>query len=291
MMVAETRGYKVDWGRLGLYAILLLIAFIYLTPLLVMVLTSFKSLAEIKTGNLLSLPESIVWDAWFKAWSQACSGVKCEGVQGYFFNSVTMVIPAVLLSTVIGSINGYIITKWRFYGSDLFFTLLLLGCFIPFQVILLPMAQTLGQLGISGTVHGLVLVHGVYGVAFTTLFFRNYYQSIPMALIQAARIDGAGFFMIYRRILLPVSKPIFTVAIIWQFTQVWNDFLFGVAFAGADSQPVTVALNNLAKSSTGVKEYNVDMAAAIITSLPTLLVYVISGKYFVRGLTAGSVKG
>jgi glucose/mannose transport system permease protein len=190
-----------------------------------------------------------------------------------------------------GAANGDVFAKWRFPGSEAFFSALLLGCFIPFQVILLPMSQTLGWLGIAQSVRGLVLVHTVYGLAFTSLFFRNFYVTIPTELVKAAKIDGAGFFRIFWKIMLPVSVPIFVVSIIWQTTQIWNDFLFGVAFSGSDSQPVTVALNNLVNTSTGVKEYNVDMAAAIIAGIPTLLVYIVSGKYFLRGLTAGAVKG
>jgi len=169
--------------------------------------------------------------------------------------------------------------------------MLLFGCFIPFQVVLLPMASTLGKLGLANTTPGLVLVHVVYGVAFTTLFFRNFYVGVPDALVKAARLDGAGFVTIFVRIMLPLSTPIFMVCFIWQFTQIWNDFLFGVVFASGDSQPITVGLNNLVNTSTGVKEYNVDMAAAMIAALPTLLVYILAGKYFIRGLTSGSVKG
>ncbi len=278
-------------GRVMIYALLILFCLVYLMPLVVMLLTSFKTLPDIRAGNLLSLPETWVLDAWVKAWGTACTGVHCEGVKGYFWNSFQMVIPAVLISTLLGALNGYVISKWKFRGSDLFFSLMLFGCFIPFQVVLLPMAATLGKLGLANTTTGLVMVHVIYGLAFTTLFFRNFYVSIPDELIKAAKLDGAGFFTIFFRILLPVSLPIIMVCIIWQFTQIWNDFLFGVVYSGLNTQPITVALNNLVNTSTGVKEYNVDMAAAIIAALPTLVVYVLAGKYFVRGLTAGSVKG
>ncbi|MCO4785194.1 L-arabinose transport system permease protein AraQ [Marinomonas gallaica] len=277
--------------RVALYVCLLAMATVYLAPFIVMLLTSLKDVEEIRSGTLLSLPGSIDFSAWSKAWSGACTGSQCEGMAPYFMNSFKIVIPAVAISTLLGAINGYVISHWKFRGSDFFFAALLVGCFIPFQVILLPMARTLGWLGIANTTTGLVLVHVVYGVAFTTLFFRNFYQSIPGELIKAARLDGAGFFTIFYRIILPVSTPIIVVTVIWQFTQIWNDFLFGVAFSGFDTQPVTVALNNLVNTSFGGKEYNVDMAAAIIAALPTLLVYVLAGKYFVRGLTAGAVKG
>jgi glucose/mannose transport system permease protein len=286
----QTAGSHVV-GRSIIYALLILFALYYLMPLFVMISTSLKTLDDIRAGNLVSLPVEITFDAWAKAWSGACTGVDCDGLKGNFWNSVSFVVPAVLISTLIGALNGYVLTMWRFRGSDLFFTLLLLGCFIPFQVVLLPMAQTLGYIGIANSIAGLIFVHVVYGLAFTTLFFRNFYVAVPDEMIKAARIDGAGFFRIFWRIILPISPPIIVVCIIWQFTQIWNDFLFGVVFSSGQRQPITVALNNLVNTSTGVKEYNVDMAAAVIAALPTLFVYVVAGKYFMRGLTAGSVKG
>ena len=286
----ETAGARA-FGRVILYALLILFALYYLMPLFVMLTTSLKTLDDIRGGNLLSLPAEISFDAWLKAWSSACTGVNCGGLSRNFWNSVSFVLPAVAISTLIGSLNGYVLTMWRFRGSDVLFTLLLIGCFIPFQVVLLPMAQTLGWLGIANSTTGLIFVHVVYGLAFTTLFFRNFYVSIPEEMAKAARIDGAGFFRIFWRIILPLSPPIIVVCVIWQFTQIWNDFLFGVVFSSGERQPITVALNNLVNTSTGVKEYNVDMAAAIIAGLPTLFVYIVAGKYFVRGLTAGSVKG
>ena len=277
--------------RWCLYLLLSLFALYYLAPLFVMVTTSLKSLEEIRTGSLISLPREVTFDAWATAWSGACSGIKCEGLKPYFWNSITMAVPAVAISTFIGAINGYVIAQWRFRGANLIFSVMLFGCFIPFQVVLLPMARLLGIFGLAGSIQGLVFVHVVYGLGFTTLFFRNYYVSISPELIRAAKIDGAGFFRIFWSVFLPLSIPIIVVTVIWQFTQIWNDFLFGVSFSQAGTQPITVALNNIVNSTTGVKEYNVDMAAAIIAALPTLLVYVVAGKYFIRGLTAGSVKG
>jgi glucose/mannose transport system permease protein len=278
-------------GRVAVYALLILFALYYLMPLFVMITTSVKTLDDIRAGNLVALPAAITFEPWAKAWASACTGVDCTGLKGNFWNSVSFVVPAVVISTLIGALNGYVLTKWRFPGSDLFFTLLLLGCFIPFQVVLLPMAQTLGYLGIANSTAGLIFVHVVYGLAFTTLFFRNFYVTIPDDMVKAARIDGAGFFTTFWRIILPLSPPIIVVCVIWQFTQIWNDFLFGVVFSSGERQPITVALNNLVNTSTGVKEYNVDMAAAIIAGLPTLFVYLVAGKYFMRGLTAGAVKG
>jgi len=277
--------------RAILYGLLALFAFYYLLPLVVMISTSLKSLEEIRTGSLVSLPEAVTFDAWAKAWNSACVGVSCNGLKPYFINSLLMVVPAVLISTLLGAINGYALTKWRFAGANLIFTLMLFGSFIPFQVILLPMARVLGLLGLAGSIYGLILVHVVYGLAFTTLFFRNFFVSVPDELVRAATIDGAGFFRIFFSIMLPMAVPIIVVTVIWQFTQIYNDFLFGVSFTVSAGVPVTVALNNLVATSTGVKEYNLDMAAAILTALPTLLVYVVAGKYFIRGLSAGAVKG
>jgi len=287
---AQVAGSQV-LGRFVVYGLLVLLALYYLMPLFVMLSTSVKTLDDIRGGNLIALPAEITFEAWSKAWSSACTGVDCSGLRGNFWNSVSFVVPAVLISTLIGAFNGYVLTMWRFRGSDTIFTLLMVGCFIPFQVVLLPMAQTLGVLGIANSTPGLIFVHVVYGLAFTTLFFRNFYVSVPDELAKAARIDGAGFFRIFWRIILPLSPPIIVVCVIWQFTQIWNDFLFGVVFSSGERQPITVALNNMVNTSTGVKEYNVDMAAAIIAALPTLFVYVVAGKYFVRGLTAGAVKG
>ncbi|WP_330449383.1 carbohydrate ABC transporter permease [Paracoccus marcusii] len=275
--------------RWGLYGILILFALFYLMPLFVMLTTSLKSLEEIRTGSLLALPRDHL-RPWAEAWSTACAGTQCEGLRPFFWNSVLMAVPAVMISTIIGALNGYVFAQWRFRGANLFFAAILFGCFIPFQVVLLPMAQMLGLMGLAGTIQGLIFVHVIYGLGFTTLFFRNYYVTIPQELVRAAKVDGAGFFRIFWSIFLPISLPIITVSVIWQFTQIWNDFLFGVSFSGAGSQPVTVALNNIVNSTTGVKAYNVDMAAAIIAALPTLLVYVVAGKYFIRGLTAGSVR-
>jgi len=277
--------------RAGLFAILILFALYYLMPLFVMIATSLKSLEEIRSGSLLAMPRDVTFEPWAKAWTSACVGVQCDGLRPYILNSVVMVIPAVAISTALGALNGFALTKFRFRGSGTIFALLLLGCFIPFQVVLLPMARMLGLMGLAGTVPGLVLVHVVYGIAFTTLFFRNFFVGVSDSIVHAAKIDGAGFFGIFFRVMLPMSLPAIVVTVIWQFTQIWNDFLFGVAFTASVANPVTVALNNLVASSTGVKEYNVDMAAAIIAGLPTLLVYIFAGKYFIRGLSAGAVKG
>ena len=275
----------IIFGLLGVFALF------FLLPFYVMLVTSLKDMSEIRGGSLLALPAGLNFEAWGKAWSSACTGTDCNGLQPFFWNSMAMIIPAVVISTTLGALNGYVLTKWRFKGSELLFSFMLFGVFMPLQVVLLPMSQVLGWVGLSDSIWGLITVHVLMGLASTTLFFRNYYIGLPDELIKAAMLDGAGFFRIFVRIVLPLSTPILVVTLIWQFTNIWNDFLFGVVFSGADSKPITVGLNNLANTSSSVKEYNVDMAAAMIAALPTLLVYVVAGKYFVRGLTAGAVKG
>jgi glucose/mannose transport system permease protein len=292
-MSVVTQDTAVSTGRIArmfIYLVLLLAALFYLLPFYVMAVNSVKPLAEITGGNMMALPHVFTLAPWRSAWSSAQIGVEPTGLKPYFLNSIRIVVPAVILSNVLGALNGYVLTKWRFRYDTVIFGLMLFACFIPFQIVLIPMATVLGKLGIAGTVPGLVLVHVVYGIGFTTLYYRNYYAAVPTELVRAAMIDGAGFFRIFWRIMLPVSGPITVVSVIWQFTNIWNDFLFGASFGG-NAQPMTVALNNLVQSSTGVKEYNVHFAGAILAALPTLLVYVVAGRYFVRGLMAGSVKG
>ncbi|MCY4261514.1 MAG: carbohydrate ABC transporter permease [Rhodobacteraceae bacterium] len=293
-MAVMTQDTAIRTGPLTrtlIHLVLLLFALFYLLPLFVMLVNSVKPLGEITGGNMIALPEIWTLEPWHKAWSEAQVGVQATGLKPYFWNSIKMVVPAVLISTILGALNGYVLTKWRFRGDTILFGLMLFACFIPFQIVLIPMARVLGIFGLAGTTWGLVLVHVVYGIGFTTLYYRNYYAAFPTELVRAAQIDGAGFFQIFWRILLPSSGPITVVSIIWQFTNIWNDFLLGASFADFSSQPMTVALNNLVQSSTGVKEYNVHFAGAILAALPTLLVYIVAGRYFVRGLMAGSVKG
>ncbi len=279
------------FGRVVIYGLLLFFALVFLLPLFVMVVTSLKSLDEIHNGNMLALPQHVTFAPWLDAWGRACVGLTCAGIKGYFGNSILIVVPSVAIGTLLGALNGYVLTKWRFPGHRVVFALMLFGCFIPFQSVLIPMARVLGLLGIGNSILGLIVTHIVYGLGFTTLFFRNYYEAFPSELIRAAQIDGAGFWQIFRRILLPASGPIIVVTVIFQFTNIWNDFLFGSSFTSGAHVPMTVALNNLVNTSTGVRQYNVDMAAAIIAALPTLFVYVVAGRYFVRGLMAGAVKG
>jgi glucose/mannose transport system permease protein len=286
------RPRKALSGRnIMLYGALTVAALYYLLPLYVMVVTSLKGMPEIRLGNIFSPPMEITFEPWVKAWAEACTGLNCDGLSRGFWNSIRIMVPSVIVSIAIASVNGYALANWRFRGAELFFTILIVGAFIPYQVMIYPIVIVLRELGIYGTLTGLIIVHSIFGMPILTLLFRNYFVSLPEELFKAARIDGAGFWLTFWRIILPISGPIFVVCIIWQFTQIWNDFLFGVVFAGGESQPITVALNNLVNTSTGVKEYNVDMAAAIIAALPTLFVYAVAGRYFVRGLTAGAVKG
>ena len=293
-MAAVEQDTAVRTGRVTrtlIYLVLLLFALFYLLPFYVMLTNSVKPLAEITGGNMMALPQTWTLAPWASAWSTAQIGVEPTGLKPYFLNSLLMVVPAVAISTVLGALNGFVLTKWSFRGDKIIFGLLLFSCFIPFQIVLIPMARMLGIMGLAGSLPGLILVHVVYGLGFTTLYFRNYYAAFPTELVRAAMIDGAGFFRIFWRIMLPVSGPIAVVSIIWQFTNIWNDFLFGASFSGQHSTPMTVALNNLVQSSTGVKEYNVHFAGAILAALPTLVVYIVAGRFFVRGLMAGSVKG
>lgn len=293
-MTVETRRL---FSRGFIYLILMLAAAFFLLPLIAMVFTSFKTMPEItgapgfENSTILSPPSTLSLEAWGLAWSSACIAVSCEGLRSFFWNSILLVIFAVSISVALGAVNGYVLSKWRFRGDNIIFGMLLFGCFIPFQIVLIPMARVLGILDLAGTLGGLVLVHVCYGIPFTTLFFRNFYVTIPDELIAAGRMDGAGFWQIFTIILIPISWPIFVVAIIWQFTSIWNDFLFGASFAGPDTRPLMVALNNLVNTSTGTKAYNVDMAGAMIAALPTMLVYIVGGRYFLRGLTSGAVKG
>ncbi|MER8464968.1 carbohydrate ABC transporter permease [Mesorhizobium sp. M1396] len=274
-----------------LYGTLFVMAAYYLLPLYVMVVTSLKGMPEIRLGNIFSPPLEITFEPWVKAWSTACTGLNCDGLSRGFWNSVRITVPSVLLSIAIASVNGYALANWRFKGADTFFVILIVGAFIPYQVMIYPIVIILREIGLYGSLSGLVIVHSIFGMPILTLLFRNYFASMPEELFRAARVDGAGFWGIFLRIMLPMSLPIFVVAIILQVTGIWNDFLFGVVYTRPDTYPMTVQLNNIVNSVQGVKEYNVNMAATILTGLVPLVVYFISGKLFVRGIAAGAVKG
>ena len=273
------------------YSSLFLVSIYYLLPLWVMVVTSLKGMPEIRIGNIFAPPLEITFQPWIKAWSEACTGINCDGLSRGFGNSVRILIPSVIMSILVASINGYALANWRFKGSNTFFTILIVGAFIPYQVMIYPLVILLREIGLMGSLWGLVLVHTIFGMPILTLLFRNHFASIPEELFKAARVDGAGFWGIYFRVLLPMSVPIFVVAMILQVTGIWNDFLFGVIYTKPDTYPMTVQLNNIVNSIQGVKEYNVNMAATLLTGAVPLLIYFISGKLFVRGIAAGAVKG
>ncbi len=274
-----------------LYGSLAFIAVYYAIPLYVMTVTSLKGMPEIRLGNIFSPPLEVTFAPWVKAWSQACTGLTCEGLSRGFWNSVQITIPSVIASIIVASINGYALANWRFKGANVFFTILIFGAFIPYQVMLYPLVIMLREIGIYGSLGGLIIVHTIFGMPILTLLFRNYFTSLPEELFKAARVDGAGFWGIYFRIMVPMSLPIFTVAVILQVTGIWNDFLFGIVYTGPENYPMTVQLNNIVNSTQGVQEYNVNMAATIITGLVPLTIYFISGKLFMRGIAAGAVKG
>lgn len=278
-------------SRILLYAWLGIFAAYFLAPLVIMLMTSFKSGEELLRGTFLSFPQRWTVAPWKEAWSTACIGASCAGLKPYYWNSARIVVPSVIVSTSLGAFNGYALSLWRFRGANTIFGLMVFGCFVPFQLTVLPMVRLFGWMGIGGSLGSIILIHCAHSVAYMTLFFRNYYVTIPRDLIHAASIDGAGFWTLFRRVILPLSPPIFIVATIWQFTGVWNDFLIGSIFSTGATQPVAVALNNLINSPYGELSYNVDMAATMMAALPTLLVYAMAGNYFARGLTAGAVKG
>jgi glucose/mannose transport system permease protein len=267
--------------RVGVYALLLAVGLLYVIPVYLLFMTGMKSFVEASNQALMwELPRAASFDSFAEAW---------RTISPNFMNSVLIAVPAAVLSSMLGSLNGYILAKWRFRGSETLFTLILFGMFIPYQSILIPLLKVESAFGLYNTLQGLVLIHIIYGIPITTLIFRNYYVGIPNELIEASRMDGAGFFGIFRHVLLPLSVPGFVVVLIWQFTSAWNDFLFAVTLTGQSNWPVTVAVNNLAGSFSVA--WNVQMAGALIAALPTLLIYILLGRYFMRGLLAGSLKG
>jgi glucose/mannose transport system permease protein len=287
---ARTANLRYVAWRIAVYAFLGIFALIYLLPLFVIIANSFRELPEITKNGLIAVPHSLSLDAWPRAWLHHCVAGTCEGIQRNFYNSLIMTIPATILSTLLGAINGYVLSKWRFPGSDALFACMTLGVFMPNQIALLPWAFILGSVHLSNSIYGLILVHVLQGLSFTTLFCRNYYVSIPDDLVKAARIDGAGFWRIFFKIILPLSPPILIVTVIWQFTGIWNEYLFGVVFTGGRQQPVTAALVGLATNSMNARAYDVASCAVLIAAVPPLLIYFFGGKYFVRGLTQGAIK-
>jgi glucose/mannose transport system permease protein len=290
----EPRGRRprpVTAGRIGVYAFLIVAALFFLLPAYVMVLTSLKPMTEIRLGNLFAWPAAPTLAPWIKAWSSACTGVDCNGIRIGFFNSVKILVPSVILSIMAGALNGYALTFWRPTGGSVLFGVLLVGAFIPYQVFLFPLVRSLSTIGLYDSWPGIVVVHTIFGMPIMTLLFRNFYIGLPIELFNAARVDGAGFWRTFGQVMLPMSIPMIIVAVILQVTGIWNDFLFGLIFAGRENLPMTVELNNVVNTTMGEKEYNVNMAATMLTALVPLVVYFASGRWFVRGIAAGAVKG
>ncbi|UZF95888.1 carbohydrate ABC transporter permease [Bosea sp. NBC_00550] len=288
--MVEARSLSTRGSRILLYVVLIAFAAFYLTPLIVVILNSFRSFQEITQTSVLGFPREFRFDNWVQAWGSYCIAGICSGISPYMWNSLLIAVPATLISTLLGAMNGYLLSLWRFKGAGLIFGIITFGVFLPAQMKLVPWAITLRDLGLSNTLSGLVLIHVVQGMSFTTLFCRNYYVNVPKDLIKAAKVDGAGFLQIFWRIILPLSPPILIVTVIWQFTGIWNEFLYGITFSEGSARPVTAALMALSANIAQAREYGIESASVLIAALPTLLVYLFGGKYFVRGLTAGAVK-
>lgn len=278
-------------GRMGIYAFLCSSAIFFLLPLYVMLVTSFKTMPELQQGSMLGLPQHLNFDAWITAWSTACTGLDCHGISPGFFNSIKIVVPSVVLSICLGSVNGYALAMWKFPGAGKVAAFITLGMFIPYQVVMLPIVKMFSSAGLQGSLVSIVIVHVLFGLPFMTLLFRNFYITVPQDLLRAALMDGGEFWQIFWRVMRPLSMNISIVAVIWQVTGIWNDFLLGLIFAGRDNMPMTVQLNNIVNVTFGEVQYNVNMAATLLTAIPPLIVYFVSGKYFVRGITAGATKG
>lgn len=278
-------------ARAGIHLFLFGAALFFLLPLYVMLTTSFKGMDEIRAGSILALPVAWTFEPWRQAWSEVCTGAACEGVRAGFWNSVAITVPGTVLPILVGAVNGYALSFWRPRGANLLFGVLLAGAFIPVQVMIYPLVRLLAGAGIFGSLPAIVLVHLIFGMPVMTLLFRNYYASLPQELFHAARIDGGGFWRIFIHVMLPLSLPIVVVAAIMQVTGVWNDYILGLVFAGRDNLPMTVQLNNVINTTTGTRLYNVNMAATILTALVPLAIYFFSGRWFVRGIAAGAVKG
>ena len=282
---------RIGPARWGIYAFLIVSALFFMMPLYIMLVTSFKPMEEIRLGNIFAWPVSFTVEPWVTAWTSACTGVACEGIRGGFWNSVWIVVPSTILPILLGALNGYALSFWKSRAADILFSILMVGAFVPAQVMMFPLVRILATLGLFSSLPGIVAIHTIFSMPVMTLLFRNYYQSIPQELFNAARIDGGGFVRIFLQLMLPLSTPIIIVAAIMQVTGVWNDYVLGLVFAGRDNLPMTVQLNNVINTTTGTRLYNVNMAATIFTSLVPLTIYFVSGRWFVRGIAAGAVKG
>lgn len=282
---------KISPSRIAIYVFLGISAAFFLMPVYVMIITSLKPMSEIRTGNLFALPKAATFAPWVKAWSDACTGRVCNGISPGFVNSFKIAIPGTIFPVMIGAINGYALSFWRFRGATLVFSILMISTFVPLQVFIFPLVRMLNAVGLFGTLTGIILIHTGFTLPLTTLLFRNFYAAVPEEMFSAARVDGGGFWSIFFYVLLPISTPIIIVAVILQFTGSWNDYLFGLIFAGRENLPMTVQLNSIVTSQYGEKEYNVNMAATMLAAIVPLIVYFASGRWFVRGISDGALKG
>jgi glucose/mannose transport system permease protein len=285
------RPARLTPAKIGVYAFLVISALFFAIPLYVMLVTSLKTMPEIRLGSIFALPSDLTFEPWSKAWASACTGLNCNGIQVGFFNSVRILLPSVAISILVGSLTGYALSFWRVRGAGVLFGAMMIVAFIPYQVFIYPLVRIFSVLGISNSLPGIVVIHTIFGLPTMTLLFRNYFVSLPSELFKAARVDGAGFFRIYWSIMLPTAMPMLVVAVILQVTGIWNDFILGLVFAGRENLPMTVQLNNVVNSTQGERAYNVDMAATMLAALVPLVVYFVSGRWFVRGIAAGAVKG
>ncbi len=282
---------RLSAGRIGIYAFLIVAALFFLVPLYVMIVTSLKAMPEVREGQIFNIPHSPTIQPWIDAAVNACTGRNCTGLAPGFWNSVKITVPSVIVSIIIASINGYALSFWKYKGAEFFFTLLVFGAFVPYQVVIYPIIFGLAKVKLFATLPGIIIVHTIFGMPLLTILFRNFYSSLPIEIFKASRIDGAGFWQTFFKVMLPMSVPITVVAVILQVTGIWNDFLFGLVFAGTENIPMTLQLNNMVRTTQGTIQYDVNMAATMLTAAVPLIIYFVSGKWFVRGIAAGAVKG
>jgi glucose/mannose transport system permease protein len=282
---------RIKGRSIAIIAFLAMAAMFFCVPLYVLIVTSFKEMDQIREGAMFSLPSTWTWEAWHFAWFEACSGLTCTGLQAGFWNSVVILIPSLIASIVLSMVTGYALALWDVKWSGPFLFLLFLCAFVPFQIIMYPLIRLTVTMGIYGSITAIAFVHTVLAMPVLTLIFRNYYKDIPPELIKAAVMDSGSFWRIFIEIILPMSGNILIVVLILQITSIWNDYLIGVTFGGLGTKPMTVHLANMVTVSTGTVSYNVNMAAALLTAIPPLVIYFVLGKFFVQGIAAGAIKG
>lgn len=282
---------RISGRSIAVLVFLTMCAAFFCVPLYVVIVTSFKTMEQIRYGEIFSLPVTWTLEPWREAWSSVCSGMNCNGVSAGFFVSLKILFPSLIMSLALSSVTGYALALWKVRWAGTFMFILFMCAFVPFQILMIPLIVITGKIGVYASVWGVAIVHSVLGLPILTLIFRNYYKDIPSEIMHAAIMDSGSFWRIYREIILPMSANIFIVVLILQITSIWNDFLIGITFGGIGNRPMTVILANSVITSTGETSYNVDMAAALLTAIPPLLIYFVLGKFFVQGITAGAIKG